>query len=117
MESKIKQAEAILKNAERGIYLQVRKHYLDVKTSAKNLEVAKVALKAAGENLRIQRLKMGQEMKTVTDLLDAQTRFEQADAQVATTLYNYYLSLAGLKQAVGLQEKHSKREKNLHEKR
>jgi len=110
MESKIKQAEAILKNAERGIDLQVRKHYLDVKTSAKNLKVAKVALKAAEENLRIQQLKMGQEMKTVTDLLDAQTRFEQADAQVATTIYKYYLSLAGLKQAVGLQEKSSKRE-------
>lgn len=117
MESKIKQAEAILKNAERGICLQVRKHYLDVKTSAKNLKVAKAALKAAEENLRIQQLKMGQQMKTVTDLLDAQTRFEQADAQVATTLYKYYLSLAGLKQAVGMQEISSKREKNLKEKR
>lgn len=101
MESKISQARAILENAERSIKLQVRKHYLDVKTSEKNLETSKTALKAAAENLRIQRLKMGQEMKTVTDLLDAQMRFDQTQAEVTTNLYNYYTSLAGLKQAIG----------------
>ncbi len=101
MESKIHQARAILKNAERAIALQVRKYYLDVKTSEKNLQAAKTALKAAEENLRIQRLKMGQEMKTVTDLLDAQMGFDRAKAEVTTNLYNYYTSLAGLKQATG----------------
>lgn len=100
MEAQVHEAQAALIKAERAIALQVRKHYLEVKTAEKNLKVSKTSLLEAKENLRIQRLKMGQQMKTVTDLLDAQTRYDSAKAQIATTLYSYYASLASLKQAV-----------------
>jgi len=85
----------------RGVLLEVRQHYLAAQTAWKNLASARVAVQEATVALRLERRRFGQGVKTATDLLDAQSRYNRARTQYNNALYGFYAARAGLDAAMG----------------
>ncbi len=98
---KTRRLDQLRKHYRRGVRLEVRKHYLTVRTAGKNLGVARKAVKLAAEGLRLETARFGQGVRTSTDLLDAQRRYDEARATYTTNLYSYYTGLAELRSAMG----------------
>jgi outer membrane protein TolC len=84
-----------------GITLDVKKAYLDLRTSRSSIDFAKVAIASAEENLRVVTKKYEASTATSVEVLDAQTSLTQGRIQYQIALAAYYTALANLQRAIG----------------
>ncbi len=90
--SEVRSLQLIRDKTLDNIRLEVKSAYLDLKSSALNIEVTKTAIEQARENLRLQRLRYREGVGTATDVLDAVTLLSTAES-------NSWKALYGLKRA------------------
>ena len=94
-------AKLQLQQGERGMRVEVRKAVQNVTDSRRMVETAMVGRQQADENLRVMRRKYDNQMCTMTDLLDAQSQWQQArsnliEAQTQQKIYETeYLRVTG----------------------
>lgn len=94
-------AKLQLQQNERGMRVEVRKAVQNVTDSERMVETAKTGRQQADENLRVMRQKYDNQMCTMTDLLDAQSQWQQArsnliEAQTQHKIYETeYLRVTG----------------------
>ena len=94
-------AKLELQQNERGMRVEVRKAVQNVTDSQRMVETATVGRQQADENLRVMRKKFDNQMCTMTDLLDAQSQWQQArsnliEAQTQLKIYETeYLRVTG----------------------
>lgn len=94
-------AKLQLQQNERGMRVEVRRAVQNVTDSQLMVETATVGRKQADENLRVMRQKFDNQLCTMTDLLDAQSQWQQArsnliEAQTQLKIYETeYLRVTG----------------------
>ncbi|MBO7069534.1 MAG: TolC family protein [Bacteroidaceae bacterium] len=94
-------AKLQLQQNERGMRVEVRKAVQNVTDSQLMVETATIGRKQADENLRVMRQKFDNQLCTMTDLLDAQSQWQQArsnliEAQTQLKIYETeYLRVTG----------------------
>ena len=91
------------------VKLQVKKAYLTLKETEKNIQTAKVSIEQAKENYRITDLQYKNQVTTSTEVLDAQTFLTQAQTNYYTALYRYHIAIAELERAMGKSSKSRRR--------
>ena len=90
-----------LQQYERGMRIEVRQAVLNITDGQRMVETATVGQKQADENLRVMRQKYDNQLCTMTDLLDAQSQWQQArsnliEAQTQLKIYETeYLRVTG----------------------
>ena len=99
--SKTRAARQDIKQAKDGIYLQVKKAFLDLATARQELAISRVAVKQAEEAYRIEKTKYEKSSATTTDLLNAQLALNQARLTENTALYSWYIARSELTRAMG----------------
>ncbi len=75
--------------------------YLDLESSAKKIDVAKISTAQAEENLRLQRLHYQEGVATATDVLNAVTLLSTAESNSWRKLYGFERAGACLVYAMG----------------
>ena len=106
---KVKKAKLDVENArlsleqnKRGMQIEVRQAILNLTDGYRMVETAQVGQQQADENLRVMRQKYDNQFATMTDLLDAQSQWQQAhsnyiEAQTQYKIYETeYLRVRGL---------------------
>ena len=94
-------AKLQLQQSERGMRVEVRKAVQNITDSQRMVETATVGKQQADENLRVMRQKFDNQLCTMTDLLDAQSQWQQArsnliEAQTQLKIYETeYLRVTG----------------------
>ncbi len=83
------------------VRLDVRKRWLEARTSYDSLAVAQTQLTTAEEATRLQKVRFDNAASTTTDVLDAETDVARARLGFASARYEYYLSLVALARSVG----------------
>lgn len=86
---------------EEAVQLQVSEAYQQLLSAEKNIGVSAKAITAAAEDLRMITERYQDQVSTSTDVLDAQTRYSQAQYDHYAALYNFNLAWATLEQAIG----------------
>lgn len=99
--TKIESVKLDEKQLRDGIYLQVKKSYVDLQTASQGLTIARVAVDQAEENYRIEKSKYDNNSATTADIIDAHAALTQAKQMYNNALYSWYLSHAALDQATG----------------
>lgn len=90
-----------LQQYERGMRIEVRRAVLNIADGQRMVETATVGRQQADENLRVMRQKYDNQLCTMTDLLDAQSQWQQArsnliEAQTQQKIYETeYLRVTG----------------------
>ena len=90
-----------LRQNERGMRIEVRQAVQNITDGYRMVETARVGQQQADENLRVMRQKYDAQMATMTDLLDAQSQWQQArsnriEAEVQYKIYETeYLRVTG----------------------
>jgi len=84
-----------------AVRLEVRKAYYDVDATRQQLEVARAAIAASQESLRINQDRYDAGLLTVTDLLAAEDSARRTQADYWETLRRYYTGYAALELASG----------------
>ena len=90
-----------LQQNERGMRIEVRKAVQNITDGQRMVETATVGRQQADENLRVMRQKFDNQLCTMTDLLDAQSQWQQArsnliEAQAQLKIYETeYLRVTG----------------------
>jgi outer membrane protein len=98
---RVKQAQIGEKQLRDGVYLEVKKSFLDLRTADKTLEVSRTAVAQAQENFRIERAKFDKNSSTTTDVLDAQLALTRTKLGHSNVLHQWYAARAALSRAVG----------------
>ena len=106
---KVKKAKLDLSNSqlqleqyERGMRIEVRQAVLNLTDGQRMVETATIGQQQADENLRVMHQKYDNQMCTMTDLLDAQSQWQQArsnliEAKTQQKIYETeYLRVTGL---------------------
>ena len=94
-------AKLQLQQNERGMRVEVRKAVQNITDGQRMVETATVGRQQADENLRVMHRKFDNQMCTMTDLLDAQSQWQQArsnliEAQTQLKIYETeYLRVTG----------------------
>jgi outer membrane protein len=101
--SKVRLNQAIdtLDSLENNIKLEVTTNYENLVTADKNISVARKAVTAAAEDLRMVTERYQEQVATNTEVLDAQTRYSEAQYEYYSALYNYNLSWAAIERTMG----------------
>ncbi|MDR1920181.1 MAG: TolC family protein [Candidatus Adiutrix sp.] len=86
--------------------LEVTSNYQNLVSAGKNIDVSAKAVIAADEDLRMMRERYLEQVATNTEVLDAQTRYSQAQYDHYQSLYNYNLAWATLERSLGRQVAH-----------
>ena len=84
------------------VTLEVKKAYLYIQDSEKNIVVAEKAIEQAEENFRINEERYKEQIATSTEVLDAQTLLTQARTNYYNTLNVYNIAKAKLERAMGI---------------
>jgi len=84
-----------------GIKLQVKQAYLKIKTAARQIQVARIAVEQAKESLRIVKNRYKNRLTTMVDVLDREVALKSAEVRLTQSMYNYETGLAKLKFAIG----------------
>ena len=107
--AKVKSAKASVDKAEfgdaqlrSGIELEVRQAYLSMKEAEARIETAQVAISKGEEDLKASQAKYYAGVGTNLDVIDAQMALTQANTNGTQAYYDYNVSKAKLKKAVGL---------------
>lgn len=80
---------------------EVKEAYLNIDSATKRIEVAKVALDAARESMRIENLKYENGSGTSTDVIDAQTLLLRAETDYQQAVYDKEIAVASLRRSMG----------------
>lgn len=94
-------ARAIRADAERAARADVTQAYSAYETARSTVEFARQAVVIAQENFRVQEARYRAGASTILDLLEAQSRLTEAQAQLVQTRYATRLALAGLEAVLG----------------
>jgi outer membrane protein len=94
-------ARAIRADLERGARADVTEAYEAYGTARATVELSSVAVAVARENFRVQESRYRAGATTILDLLDAQVRLTQAEAELVQARYGTRLALAGLEAILG----------------
>lgn len=100
---KLLESREIKKEIVDKVLLQVKDAWLRSRENWKNIGVSRTAISRAEENFRIYQNRFNQQMSTTTDVLDAQTLLTHARSNYNNSLYDYFISLALLENAVAAQ--------------
>ena len=92
-----------LTELEDATKLEVTTNYQRLISAAKNIDVSAKAVIAAAEDLRMVNERYLEQVATNTEVLDAQTRYSQAQYDQHQSLYNYNLAWATLERSLGRQ--------------
>lgn len=84
-----------------AVRLEVRKTYYDVDATRQQIEVARAAIAASKESLRIDQDRYDAGLMTITDLLAAEDSARRTQADYWETLCRYYTGYAALELATG----------------
>jgi len=98
---RVKQARIGLRQLRDGIYLEVKKAFLDLRTAHQTLDVARRAVTQAQESLRLERIRFEAHTATSTNVLDAQTAMTRTRLGYTSALYGWYTARAALLKATG----------------
>jgi outer membrane protein len=98
---KLRQAQIGEKQVKDGVYLEVKKSFLDLRSADQTLEVSRTAVSLAEENFRVERVKFDKNSNTTTDVLDAQLALTRAKLSHNNSLHQWYAARAALSKAVG----------------
>jgi outer membrane protein TolC len=94
-------ARAIRADLERGARADVTEAYEAYATARATVDLSGVAVTVARENYRVQESRYRAGATTILDLLDAQVRLTQAEAELIQARYGTRLALAGLEAILG----------------
>ncbi len=83
--------------------LEVTDNYQTLLSAGKNIDVSAKAVVSAAEDLRMVRERYMEQVATNTEVLDAQTRYSNAQYDHYQALYNYNLAWATLERTLGRQ--------------
>ncbi|MDR2934849.1 MAG: TolC family protein [Candidatus Adiutrix sp.] len=81
--------------------LEVTSNYQSLISNSLNIEVAAKAVGSAAEDLRMVNERYMEQVATNTEVLDAQTRYSQAQYDYYNALYEYNLAWANLERSLG----------------
>ena len=87
--------------AEKGIAFEVSQAYYDFTSAKKRVELARAAVEAAQESLRIVEKRYKNGVATITELLDTQTALNQARSSFVAALSAYRQAVAKIYYATG----------------
>jgi outer membrane protein len=90
---------AILKD---GVTLEVTQSYLSFKQAKENIQLSRLGVDQATENLRLTHEKFKAGLTTNSEMLDAEVAQLQAKLQLTQSLVDYELAQAKLEKAVGI---------------
>ena len=94
-------ARAIRADLERGARADVTEAYEAYGTARATADLSAIAVTVARENFRVQESRYRAGATTILDLLDAQVRLTQAEAELVQARYGTRLALAGLEAMLG----------------
>jgi outer membrane protein TolC len=94
-------AEAGMESLERAVQFEVTQALLGIDLARNQIEVQEEAVKAAEEQLRIEKQRYDKQVSTTTEVLDATTRLVEAQVTLSTNQYEYRVSIARLWKACG----------------
>jgi outer membrane protein len=94
-------AQAIRDDLERGAWHDVTAAYDAYETNRATIDLDRYAVVVARENNRVQETRYRAGATTILDLLDAQNRLFQAEADLVQAMYNTRLARAGLEVILG----------------
>jgi outer membrane protein len=92
---------AVKEMATDAIRLEVRRAYYDVDAARQQVDVARAAIAAAQESLRINQDRYDSGLSTITDLLAAEEAARRSQTDYWEALYRYHTGYANLELASG----------------
>ncbi|MDR0881299.1 MAG: TolC family protein [Candidatus Adiutrix sp.] len=92
-----------LTGLEDNTKLEVTSNYQNLLSAGKNIDVSAKAVVSATEDLRMVKERYLEQVATNTEVLDAQTRYSNAQYDHYQALYNYNLAWATLERSLGRQ--------------
>lgn len=101
-EAMARQAELAIRQLEDATRLEVRQRWLAAQEAREAIGVAELEVQRAREDLRLAEARFRVGAGTSVEVLDAQSALVQAEEKWVQARYDYYLSVARLKRAVGL---------------
>lgn len=84
-----------------GITLEVTQNYLSLSQANKKIEIAKLIVSQAEENLRVTSQKFKNGLATSSDLIDAETSLISAKTNYTTSIVDHELAKAKLEKSLG----------------
>ena len=94
-------AQALRRDAERGVQRDVTEAYENYSTARATTLLSSDAVVVAKENFRVQETRYRAGATTILDLLAAQIRLAEAEADLVQSRYSARLALAGLEAILG----------------
>ena len=99
---KLDSAEGRFDAYKQRLLVDVDRYWRTAREAADRVEVNSNAVEQAGEAQRILKLRFGQGMTTITELLDGQARLQQAQANLVAARYQLRVSRAALLGELGM---------------
>lgn len=96
---RVAQAQIGARQLSDGIFLEVKKAFLDLRAAEQTLTVARVSVAQAEESFRIEKARFEKRVSTSTDVLDAQLALTRAKLSYTNALYQWYGARAALAKA------------------
>ncbi|MDR2613529.1 MAG: TolC family protein [Deltaproteobacteria bacterium] len=97
----LNQAVDALQGLEDSATLEIASNYQTLMSAGRNIDTSAKAVASAAEDLRMVTERYQEQVATNTDVLDAQTRYSEAQYDYFSALYNYNLAWAGLERSLG----------------
>jgi outer membrane protein len=102
--TRVRQASDALQAVQDTVDFEVKRAYVNLRESEKNIGVAETSIEEAEENYRMEVERYEQQVNTNTDVLEAQTLLARARDNHYNALYRYNLAVAELQRAMGMTE-------------
>ena len=99
----VKKSARVMSIVEDRIHFEVKQAFQYLKTANHNIKVAEKGVESAVENLEISKDRYKEQVATITEILDAQTRLTSARTSLTNVLNDYNISLAELYRAMGME--------------
>ena len=99
---KLDSAEGRFDAYKQRLLVDVDSSWRSAREAADRVEVSRTAVVQAGEAQRILRLRFGQGLTTITELLDGQARLQQAQSNLVAARYQLRVSRAALLAELGM---------------
>lgn len=100
-EHRARQARLGARQLADGVYLEVKRAFLDLSAAEQTLLVARGSLAVAEESFRLEQARFDKNVNTSTDVLDAQLAATRAKLSYSTALHQWYTARAALAKATG----------------
>lgn len=102
-ESQLEQARDALGIIKDAITLEVTQNYLNVEQAKEKINIAKISVSQAEENMRVTESKFKNGLALSSDMVDAEVALLQAKTNYTNSLVDYELAKARLEKSVGNQ--------------